>query len=84
MSSELSSDTSPASPISEYNPPKQHWQTGPIILYELLWQRGTEIFEIDASWAEKLTKTIVQFLLAPTVIVHLMDKKGKEKSKARC
>ena len=34
MSSELSSDTSPASPISEYNPTKQYWQAGPIILYE--------------------------------------------------
>ena len=32
--SELSSDTSPASPISEYNPPKQYWQASPIILYE--------------------------------------------------
>ena len=29
---------------------------------------GTEIFKIDASWAEKLTKTRVQFLLTPTVI----------------
>ena len=28
---------------------------------------GTEIFKIDASWAEKLTKTRVQFLLTPTV-----------------
>ena len=24
----------PASPISEYNPSKQYWQAGPIILYE--------------------------------------------------
>ena len=32
--SELSSDTSPASPISEYNPPKQYWQASSIILYE--------------------------------------------------
>ena len=30
---------------------------------------GTEIFKIDASWAEKLTKTRVQFLLTPTVTV---------------
>ena len=29
---------------------------------------GTEIFKIDAPWAEKLTKTRVQFLLTPTVI----------------
>ena len=29
---------------------------------------GTDIFEIDASWGEKLTKTRVQFLLTPTVI----------------
>ena len=28
----------------------------------------TEIFKIDASWAEKLTKTRVQFLLTPTVL----------------
>ena len=28
---------------------------------------GTEIFKNDAPWAEKLTKTRVQFLLAPTV-----------------
>ena len=28
---------------------------------------GTEIFKIDAPWAEKLTKTIVSFLLTPTV-----------------
>ena len=31
---------------------------------------GTEIFKIDASWAEKLTKTRVQFLLTPSVIPH--------------
>ena len=29
---------------------------------------GTEIFKIDASWAEKLTKTRVQFLMTPTVL----------------
>ena len=28
---------------------------------------GTEIFKIDASWAEKWTKTRVSFLSAPTV-----------------
>ena len=28
---------------------------------------GTEIFKIDASWAEILMKTRVQFLFAPTV-----------------
>ena len=28
---------------------------------------GTEIFKIDAFWAEKFTKTRVQFLLTPTV-----------------
>ena len=27
---------------------------------------GTEIFNIDASWAEKLTKTRVSFSAAPT------------------
>ena len=30
---------------------------------------GTEIFKIDASWADKLTKTRVQFLLTPTVSI---------------
>ena len=30
---------------------------------------GTEIFKMDASWAEKLTKRRVQFLLTPTVDV---------------
>ena len=44
---------------------------------------GTEIFKIDASWAEKLTKTRVQFLMTPTVdvrpvnifviIIHCLD-----------
>ena len=29
---------------------------------------GTEIFKIDASWAEKLMKTRVQFLMTPTVM----------------
>ena len=33
---------------------------------------GTEIFKIDASWAEKLTKTRVQFLLTPTVDIPLL------------
>ena len=32
---------------------------------------GTEIFKIDASWAEKLTKTRVQFLLTPTVFLKV-------------
>ena len=35
---------------------------------DLLLMMGTEIFKIDASWAEKLTKTRVSFLAAPTVI----------------
>ena len=30
---------------------------------------GTEIFKFDASWAEKLTKTRVSFLMTPTVVV---------------
>ena len=30
---------------------------------------GTDIFKIDAHWAEKLTKTRVPFLMTPTVIV---------------
>ena len=36
---------------------------------------GTEIFKIDASWAEILTKTRVPFLSAPTV-GHLTASKG--------
>ena len=34
---------------------------------EILLKMVTEIFEIDASWAEKLTKRRVPFLSAPTV-----------------
>ena len=30
---------------------------------------GTEIFKIDASWAEKLTKMRVSFLMTPTVYI---------------
>ena len=30
---------------------------------------GTEIFKFDASWAEKLTKTRVSFLMTPTVLL---------------
>ena len=43
---------------------------------------GTEIFKIDASWAEKLTKTRVSFLMTPTVYVYIfrmtfdVDQKG--------
>ena len=33
---------------------------------------GTEIFKIDASWTEKLTKTRVQFLLRPTVVIIIV------------
>ena len=35
---------------------------------DLLLMMGTEIFKIDASWAEKLTKTREQFLMTPTVL----------------
>ena len=35
---------------------------------------GTEIFKIDASWAEKLTKTRVSFLMTPTVMLNKFDK----------
>ena len=35
---------------------------------DLLLRMATEIFKIDASRAEKLTKTRVQFLLTPTVV----------------
>ena len=34
---------------------------------------GTEIFKIDAPWAEKLTKIRVQFLMAPTVLLATVD-----------
>ena len=37
---------------------------------------GTEIFKIDASWAEKLTKTRVSFLTAPTVNVCYLVRGG--------
>ena len=36
---------------------------------DLLLLMATEIFEIDASWAEKLMKTRVSFLTAPTVLI---------------
>ena len=35
---------------------------------------GTEIFKIDSSWAEKLTKTRVSFLMTPTVLRHYYAK----------
>ena len=34
---------------------------------DLLLMMGTEIFKIDAPWAEKLKKTRVHFLMTPTV-----------------
>ena len=34
---------------------------------DLLLMVGTEIFKIDASWAEKLAKTRVSFLMTPSV-----------------
>ena len=40
---------------------------------------ATEIFNIDASWAEKLMKTRVSFLAAPTVVV--VEQQGVDKSK---
>ena len=33
---------------------------------------GTEILKIDASWAEKLTETRVQFLMTPTVDINVL------------
>ena len=36
---------------------------------DLLLMMGTDIFNIDASWAEKLMKTRVPFLSAPTVMM---------------
>ena len=35
---------------------------------------GTEIFKIDAYWAEKLTKTRVAFLMNPSVMsLNILD-----------
>ena len=34
---------------------------------DLLLMMATDIFKIDASWAEKLRKTRVPFLMNPTV-----------------
>ena len=31
---------------------------------------GTDIFKIDTSWAEKLRKTRVPFLMTPTVYMR--------------
>ena len=36
---------------------------------DLLMMMGTEIFKIDALWAEKLMKTRVSFLMNPTVVL---------------
>ena len=45
---------------------------------EFLLKMTTEIFKIYASWAEKLTKTRVSFLMTPTVIpVSRTEKKEK-------
>ena len=40
----------------------------PFLHQDLLLMMGTEIFKIDASWAENLTKTRVPFLMIPTVL----------------
>ena len=40
---------------------------------------GTEIFIIDAPWAEKLTKMRVQFLLTPTVDMKLGGQRNYHK-----
>ena len=32
---------------------------------------GTDVFNIDASWSEKLTKMSVSFLMTPTVAAAL-------------
>ena len=37
---------------------------------DLLSMMGSDIFDIDKSWAEKLMKTRVSFLAAPTVITE--------------
>ena len=36
---------------------------------------GTEIFKFNASWAEKLTKTRVSFLMTPTVVLYFFTSK---------
>ena len=41
---------------------------------------GTEIFKIDASWAEKLTKTRVSFLMTPTVVRPIKAQEGPARS----
>ena len=41
---------------------------------------GTEIFKIDASWAEKLTITRVSFLMTPTVVRPIKAQEGPVKS----
>ena len=39
---------------------------------DLLVLMGTEIFKINASWAEKLMKTRVSFLMTPTVVASML------------
>ena len=41
---------------------------------DLLLLMGTEIFKIDAFWAEKLMKTRVSKIIAPTVDKQLASK----------
>ena len=43
---------------------------------------ATEIIKIDASWAEKWTKTGVPFLSAPTVHIKLSDCVGSKFEKS--
>ena len=51
---------------------------------------GTEIFKIDASWAQKLTKTRVSFLMTPTVDVikshtlHRIQRKSQFNPRLSC
>ena len=50
---------------------------------ELLLMMGTEIFKIDASWADKLTKTRVSFLMTPTVLSGYGDINYESESQRR-
>ena len=54
--------------LQSISQPRMH-QFGKSLCCSLKTRRGTatEIFQIDASWAEKLTETRVSFLMTPTV-----------------
>ena len=62
-----------ASPISEYNPPKQYWQARPIILYEWCYEAKISTQEsingqtcTPASWQS--VGTLLYVLKSPSFI----------------